>query len=301
MQRLLIAGLVAGVACASQAQVNKSRTSESGTESTQAQSREKQSKQTSSTTIKVSANAALLRAWVELFEINSPDLSSLDPTTAGQLQECLKAVKIVSQPTTGFPSWCVGSFQQGSFQRERVCTFTEAKQQFSGTALTRSPSYDWSTQKPLLLACYVLLPAIADNVLAAAGDILKKQPRITNINTAATTAVKSVMASDALVDAYNNAMAMLRVSHCVTPLNRVNLSGAAAEPFTWDCGNVFVNAGERTYRINGRPALSEEFIGGKNIEVTLADEASESDTKTNSRSKFKKDTSGTTKTYQKVQ
>lgn len=296
MKRLLIAGLVAGVACASQAQVNKSRTSEAGTESTQAQSREKQNKQTSSTTVKVSANAALLRAWVELFEDVPPNLGALDPKMVSQVTTCLQMVKIVSQPTSGFPSWCTGSGQ-----RERVCTFTEAKQQFSGTALNRSPPYDWSTQKPLLMGCYVLLPAIADNVLAAAGDLLKKQSSITNINAASKAAVKAVMASDDFVDAYNNAMATLRASRCVSPVNRVNLSGAPAEPFTWDCGNVFVNAGERSYRINGRPALSEEFIGGKNIEVTLADETSESDTKTNSRSKFKKDTSGTTKTYQKVQ
>ena len=274
-------------------QINKDSKKETGSEkgsSTRVSKEEKNSKSSSRT---VNMNAALLRAYVDIFEV-APSQETVraldDADSTKMLGTCLENIKIISSPLQSFPSYC-------PMGPNPVCFWDKALGDWSSTpaSSTGSPRFYMPFQrgKPTITSCYLLSATFAHSVLTLAAENLEEGVQVGSVENLAREAIAAVDLSKALEMAFR----IGSTSTCLSSLQRVARNGQGAVPFTWDCGQVVIDAQARQYKISGRPTLSEEAINGRRIDVVVSNMAATTNASEQSTRKYSKGSTGTSASW----
>jgi len=282
--------LLAAVALCAQAagnaeQINRDSRNETGHEKRTSTKTSQESKQSKSSSRSVSMNAALLRAYVDTFEISpSPETVRAvnNADSSGMLPACLENVKIISAPLESYPSFCTA--------KHGMCPWKEALRTWNGYVPISSPRYTtvFERAKPTVISCYLLTATFAHAVLKQAVENLELGAKSGSIEKIAREAIASVD----LPKAFDMAFRIGSGASCLSPLQRVNVGNTAAEQFTWDCGQVVIDAQSRQFKIAGRPSLSEEWIDGRKSDVVVQDATGRTMASEDSFSKYSKGSSG---------
>lgn len=311
--------MFAGVALAQQPGRNYNAGGETGRESSSSNKSVVDSKRSESVTNTVSVNSYLLQAYIEGIEQPSPtnpktlhcivETHQYAPDMIREIRK-LGALRVLTAPKLNFPVWewegekimSAQDFQSFLANYHRThpygyITRADNVQAQRGTVMGYGLM---QAAPPTFIAnerttgTYLMAVSFAHHVLVDAGQRLAARTITSRdqLDDEAKRALCDVDYDAALADARNDITTARCVGGMYPEPSIVNPSGWTA-PFVMNCGSIVVDAEAGTYRINGRPTLSQEMIGGNDIKMALASERGKSQVAEKSTSRFKKDTKST--------
>ena len=287
---------------------------ERGNETSSSRKTTAEAKKAASLSNSISVNSYLLAAYVESFE--NSDKSIYDCLSSGQnlpqsgldIIRRITSPRVLSAPKSEFPVW-----EWTSRTVMTVDNYFEYSQKYAikngGSYLLRADNIEsqrssamgWHLQQaaPMRIDAdekntrnLLFATAFANYVLIDAGRQIQKNDKLTNQKQV----MEEVKLAICRVDystAYESASRDVIAARCVggryPEASVMNPAGWTA-PFVLNCGSVFIDAEAGLFRVNGRPTLSQEVIGGTDIKVVLSSEASKSSSIDKATSMHRKNT-----------